>query len=273
MDDTWRLKFPFWCFWKNTEYTYLGESLEHDILSCCARQNTYTFAHHKICAILKRVLFGTKSLWGKVFPLINGNSRNQDMLTLKRIGFLQVLINKFRPFNLWHWGLKGRQIIAHCFEHEEEYKITQYYIFLIHRLSSLLSSLSKWSPPSSLCHCRCNRRGFIKCTRTISFKKITSTPQKLLPRMDFDDACMNQVTQHTWWNIKVLRLEWCRPFNWKYILYSNWYSQNRDTLWFGLGHLDADILAHPILQIVAPQCLVVNNFNSISNKEFDSRKF
>jgi len=38
----------------------------------------------------------------KFFPLINGNSRNQDMLTLKRIGFLQVLINKFRPFNLWH---------------------------------------------------------------------------------------------------------------------------------------------------------------------------
>ena len=90
----------------------------------------------------------------KFVPLINVNSRNQDMLTLKRIGFLQVLINKFRPFNLWHWGLKGRQIIAHCFEHEEEYKITQYYIFLIHRLSSLLSSLSKWSPPSSLYHCR-----------------------------------------------------------------------------------------------------------------------
>ena len=98
----------------------------------------------------------------KFFPLINGNSRNQDMLTLKRIGFLQVLINKFRPFNLWHWGLKGRQIIAHCFEHEEEYKITQYYIFLIHRLSSLLSSLSKWSPPSSLCHYRCNRKNFIE---------------------------------------------------------------------------------------------------------------
>ena len=210
----------------------------------------------------------------KFFPLINGNSRNQDMLTLKRIGFLQVLINKFRPFNLWHWGLKGRQIIAHCFEHEVEYKITQYYKFLIHRLSSLLSSLSKWSPPSSLCHCRCNRRSFIKCTRTISFKKITSTPQKLLPRMDFDDACMNQVTQHTWWNIKVLRLGWSHPFHWKvYFVFNLIFTKSGHFAVGWLGHLDADILAHPILQIVAPQCLVDNNFNSISNKEFHFRKF
>jgi len=33
----------------------------------------------------------------KSFQLINGNSRNQDMLTLKRIGFLQVLISKSLP--------------------------------------------------------------------------------------------------------------------------------------------------------------------------------